>query len=212
MGLIKAADYDLSFKFYELTGSALDFVEDVYKKGGAVPIDYLNLRPGQEFALAVYEENISNLAEGFNIDVLWDDSVLEPWTINLEDEIYTYATVDFNSIYPGYYDRINKEPKSYWSDNNFSDVNYYKTVDGKQIPSVTANFSTSHGKDGRLVNDGVLFWLFFKVKETVTSGTNFNFTVSPKSTFVSDGRETTISFSIEYANCLVVDNNSERYK
>lgn len=209
IGLAKAADYDLSFKFYELTGSAVDFVDEVYNVGNAIEIDPLKLKAGQEFVSAVYSKSNTGLAEGFNIDVIWDDSVLEPWTVNIDGENYTYASVDFeNGIYPTY-TRLNKL-NPYWNMSvggpDFYNVDYYVTENNIQFPLVAAGFSTSQGVDGRLTQDGALFFLYFKVKDNASVGTEFDFTIGSKSKFVSDGGETTLKFSVEYANCLV--NNS----
>jgi len=194
IGLVYAADYDFSLKFYEVSGVPTNFLDNEYKTGSAKEITKGTVEPGQVFAVGTYV-NVNNAsADGFNINVDWDEDTIDPWTTSAGR---TIAAIDMTNtgVYPYDYDSDFDEYTYYWSfqgAKNFRDVSYRSEKGEAQFIALLGDYDANYTK---LAKSGIMYWMFFKVKDDAVPGTPIDIKFSEESAATFAGTNISISLN-----------------
>lgn len=189
VGFVYAADYDLSFKAYEVGTTIQKFQNSEYKLGTAKEITGGTVDPGQIFAVGVFVNTNNVTAEGFNIYVDWNDTVLEPATT---DSGNNYSSIDLKQtgVYPTYYSEDDDTYFSHWTlqggINSISETPYYQNGNS-EFDVLIGDYK---GKGNKLAKNGAMFWMYFKVKDDAAPGTKFKFEYDPETAGATKTLET----------------------
>lgn len=182
--LVEAEDYNFSVKLYKFDNQDT-FLED-YNNGilEEVPANGV-VEAGQKIAVGVYVETKHATASAFDLRLNWDDNIIEPIMFN---SIVGLGAVDLRSENEGGLYPVSPDNDGiyYWTDWN---VSFNRTIRfyNDDIPRVKVSlrdttFATKFHKSG------VLYWLFFTVKEDASSGSNFTFGFNRAEGFANNGR------------------------
>lgn len=177
--VVKAADYNFTFKAYKVTTEDPDEIISMYKKGQLEEIPANgNVKPGDIIAVATYADVINATGIVMEYDVNWDNELLEPW------ESYYYAdTVKLYTLPGG------------WT----SGGTKYYLKDKPIIKEIMHPNSTP----SPLAKSTNLLWSFYKIKDNAIKNKLITFSYAKIEAYSNNGFEeinissTPVSFKVE---------------
>ena len=207
VNVVKAEDYNFSTKVYKV-----DVVDDNFitrfnngefqevKSGGT-------LNAGDTIAVGVYIDVKNPIGYNFEIKLNWDDSILEPF----KDAERNRSIIKFDlrpEIEGGIYPNACDDEDCDWTEwliSNRRYLDYY--LSNKSIIKVTADDNRELTKFRK---SGNLFWLFFKVKDSIQDNSNLMFSFNKVESYCDFGRNL-LDVSTTSSNFKINGNKSLAY-
>lgn len=181
VSMVEAEDYNFSVKLYKLDDPST-FWEN-YQSGllEEVPANGV-VDAGQKIAVGVYVETKNATASAFDLRLNWDDSILDPIKNEYggNEFIENLKPISAGGIYPNY-DGIDNINITGWKYADYGD--YYLDNTSRTLVIIRDY------RNNTLFNgNGIMYWLVFKVKQNVTSGSYFTFGFNRAEAFANLGR------------------------
>lgn len=184
VSMVEAEDYKFSVKVYKFENQET-FLED-YNNGllEEVPANGV-VNAGQKIAVGVYVETKNATASAFDLRLNWDDSILDPIMFN---EKVGLGAIDLRSENEGgLYPSSIYEGDGYFATDWTSSFNRTIHFYNNDVSRVNVSLYDLHHAS-YFQKSGVMYWLFYTVKENVSSGSNFTFGFNRAEGFGFNGR------------------------